>query len=74
MMCFRSIGISERRAIQAASRAEAWYCASVKPPGPYVKPSCSIPTEWEFTFQLPACQAMSERWTSCTIRPLRATM
>jgi hypothetical protein len=34
MMCFRSMGISERRAIQAASRAEALYCASVKPSGP----------------------------------------
>ena len=45
----RSIGSSERRAIQAASRAEARYCASVNPSGPYVKPSCSIPTDCVFT-------------------------
>ena len=69
----RSIGSSERRAIQPARRAEAWYCAFVKPPGPYVKPSCSIPTDCVLTFQLPACQAMSDRWTSCTILPRRET-
>ena len=34
MMCVRSIGISERRAIQAASLADAWYCASVNPTRP----------------------------------------
>ena len=73
MMCLRSIGSSELRAIHPASRADAWYWAFVKPPDPYVKPSCSIPTECEFTFQLPACHAMSERWTIWTIFPLRPT-
>ena len=72
-MCLRSIGISERRAIHAARRADAWYCASVNPSDPYVKPSCSIPTDCSFVFQWPACQAMSERWTSWMILPLRET-
>src|SRR4051812_35911141 len=72
-MCARSIGSSERDAIHATSRAEARYCAGVNPPEPYVNPSCSIPTDSELTCQLPACQAMSERWTSWMILPLRAT-
>ena len=73
MKCLRLIGMSARRAIHPARRADAWYCAFVKPPGPYVKPSCSIPTDCVFTFQLPACQATSERWTSWTILPRRPT-
>jgi hypothetical protein len=46
----------------------------VKPAASSTQPSCSTPIEWTFTFQLPACQAMSESWTICTIRPLRETM
>ena len=73
MTCLRLIGISDRRAIQAVSRADAWYCAFVNPRRPYVKPSCSTPTDCSFVPQLPACHAMSERWTSCTILPFRET-
>ena len=74
MMCSRSIGISARRASQAVSFAELRYCVVVNPSGPYVKPSCSIPTDWTFVRQLPACQAMSDTCTSCTIFPPRETM
>ena len=44
-----------------------------EPGGPYVKPSCSIPTDCSFVLQWPACQAMSERWTSWMILPFRET-
>src|SRR5688500_130294 len=71
MMCLRSMGMSDRRASQPVSRAELRYCAAVKPCGPYVKPSCSIPTDSTLVRQFPACQAISERCTSCTILPLR---
>jgi hypothetical protein len=53
---------------RAMSRAEASYCACVKPPR-LVQPSCSIPIEWRLTQRLPACHATSEVLTSWTTSP-----
>lgn len=58
----------------AARRAAERYWASVKPRGSSTKPAISTPTDSLLTRQLPACQAMSDWWTSWTIRPLRDTM
>jgi hypothetical protein len=69
----RSIGISDRRAIHAASLAEASYSARGNPAGSYVSPTCSIPTDSWLILAFPACQAMSDWWTSCLMRPSRST-
>ena len=74
MTCARSIGISALRATHAVSRAEARYSASVNPAGSSVMPTCSIPIDPRLTTAFPECQAMSERWTICTILPSRLTM
>ena len=69
----RSIGISERRQIHAASCADARYWRIVNPAGSPVTPACSMPTDSRFISVLPECHAMSERWTSWTILPARET-